>query len=441
MANRDNKRRESFRSRHNLDRQSRAALEMLASFSQVLEIVDIDAVLEFVVQRSRSIFDCDGAAILLLSDEGSWLTPQTSVGLPADFHAQRVPVSPDELLRAYVGEEAAPATRDSVGVALAGGEGMQSTLSAPLLAEGAYLGALQVYSRLPHGFIRDDHALLGALARYAAQAIGNARRHGREQLIKRDLEQAYSELLTTLTELERAQQRLVRTERLRTLGELASSVAHDFNNLLAGILGNAQILLADADEPQRQMLEVIEQAALDGRALVRRLQEFTNKRPAAPPPTLIDIASVVDGALAIARPRWLALSRHGIEIAVRRDVHGALLVMGSAPELREVLINLLVNAIDAMPRGGTLTVRAMPCADAPASTVVLEVADSGIGIAPSLQSAIFEPFFTTKSEEEGSGLGLAISKSIIEHHGGSITVESEVGAGTCFRITLPEAEG
>jgi signal transduction histidine kinase len=438
MANRDNKLRKAFRPRRSLDRHTHAALDILASFSQVLEIVDIDAVLEFVVQRTRAIFASDAAAILLLSDEGGWLAPRATAGLSGGFSAQRVPLSPADMLREHTDDMGAIEADGWGSVALARAEGLQRALSAPLFAEGIYLGALQVYTR-HHSFSRDDHTLLAALARYAAQAIANARRHGSEQLIKRDLEHAYSELLTTLTELERAQQRLLRTERLRTLGELASSVAHDFNNLLTGILGNAQILLAETDGPQRQLLEVIEQAALDGRAMVRRLQDFTNKPTTVAPRALIDIASVIDGALAITRPRWLALARHGIEIAVRRDVRGALLVLGNAPELREVLINLLVNAIDAMPRGGTLCVSAMLTAEGDAPAVVLEVSDSGIGIAPALQSEIFEPFFTTKPVEEGSGLGLAICKSIIEHHGGTIAVESSVGTGARFRITLPEA--
>ena len=448
MINRDDKRRRVLHFRRKLDHRTRHALDMLASFSQILEVVDLDAVLEFVAERSRAIVASDAATIMLLNDAGDSLTPCAMSGLSSAYAAQCVPFNPAAMSHdaTYAMSDLAAEGRGNS--ALMRAEGLESALSAMLFTEGSYIGMLTVYMRRHYSFTPDDHALLAALARYAAQAIANSRRYASEQLIKRDLEHAYSELLTTLTELERAQQRLLRTERLRTLGELASSVAHDFNNLLTGILGNAQILLTDPElsegedvtNPQRQLLEVIEQAALDGRAMVRRLQDYTSQPAAAPVLTLTDLTSVVDGAIAITRPRWLALARNGVEISVRRDVRGTLLVMGNAPELREVLINLLVNALDALPHGGTIWVRAY---SHPGDTtqVVLEVADSGIGIAPALQSNIFEPFFTTKSSDQGSGLGLAICKSLIAHHGGTIEVESAVGAGTCFRIALPEAGG
>ncbi len=149
--------------------------------------------------------------------------------------------------------------------------------------------------------------MLGALGQQAALAISSARRYQHERQLLADLELSYDELQRTFSELQHAQEQLLRTARLRALGELAAGVAHDFNNLLSGILGNAQLLLDEPDPERRHMLGVIEQAALDGAAVVRRIQEFARQREDRTREP-VDLAAVIDSALSITRAHWQDLA-------------------------------------------------------------------------------------------------------------------------------------
>jgi signal transduction histidine kinase len=341
---------------------------------------------------------------------------------------------------------------------------IRSELVLPLRDRFDVLGIIDIQSNRPNAFDRYDLELMTTVAEYTAVAVKNALLYEAEQerrreletlyqterLLVADMEQSYNELLVTLSELELRDQQLRRSERLNVLGELASGVAHDFNNLLVGIMGNAELLLADeADTERRRALSVIEQAAHDGAAIVRRIQEFARQgeRQGAVP---IDLGDVIEGALAITRPRWHNLARRdGRDIVVRRDIHPVPPVLGSAAELRELLINLILNAVDAMPDGGELLVRLSlqhprpgdtpePLASAPMALV--EVRDSGVGISPEQQERVFEIFYSTKPAGKGSGLGLAISRQIIARHGGRLELESALGQGSTFRVLLPLAE-
>jgi signal transduction histidine kinase len=348
---------------------------------------------------------------------------------------------------------------------LPGGESPEtrSVLVVPLIGGAGVIGVIDLQSAEPDAFDRHDLALMTTVAELAATAIDKARLYEaeqarrrelerlyqKEQLLVADMEHSYNELFHTLTELERRDELLRHSERLSALGELASGVAHDFNNLLAGILGNTQLLLMDeGDAERRRMLGVIEQAAQDGAATVRRIQDFARKSERHVQEE-VDLADVIDGALAITRPRWHTLiQREGRSIQVLRQIEAAPIVLGSAAELRELLINLLINAVDAMPQGGILRVRQAvqrQCAEpgaaaADAPMAIIEVRDSGTGIPPELHDRVFESFYSTKPSGKGSGLGLAMCRQIVVRHNGRIELESEVGRGTAFRVLLPIAE-
>ncbi|OAN47288.1 histidine kinase [Chloroflexus islandicus] len=240
-------------------------------------------------------------------------------------------------------------------------------------------------------------------------------------------------------ELQRAREQLIERDRLRALGELSSGVAHDFNNLLASILGHVQLLLAEVDDPRlREGLRAIEIAALDGATTVSRLQGFAQTSRSTPN-SPVDLNQVVTESLALTRPRWRdeAQSR-GIAIDVRTETSPLPIIAGDAAALRELVINLVLNAIDAMPNGGAITVRTAP---APSdilgeAAVMLEIQDTGIGIDPALHEQIFAPFFSTKGSR-GTGMGLALARGIVQQHSGRITLESDLGKGATFRIWLP----
>jgi PAS domain S-box-containing protein len=224
-------------------------------------------------------------------------------------------------------------------------------------------------------------------------------------------------------------------EKMRSLGQLSAGVAHNFNNALAAVLGRTQLLLrVVTDEKQRRSLQVIETAALDAAEIVRRIQTFARSTPPAQFQP-VSLAQLVADAIQLTRTRWEDDARAmGVRYDVRlvADGAGADLVAASASELREVFVNLILNALEAMPRGGAVECRAR----ADGEWLVAEIADTGPGIPPELRARIFEPFFTTKGPQ-GSGLGLAVSYGIIKRHGGTIEVASTDGAGTTFSLRFP----
>ncbi|HMH76548.1 MAG TPA: ATP-binding protein, partial [Candidatus Udaeobacter sp.] len=202
----------------------------------------------------------------------------------------------------------------------------------------------------------------------------------------------------------------------------------------ASILGRSQLLLERIQDVKlRQWLKVIERAALDGARTVRRLQDFTGIRRDQPA-VEVDLNQVVQQVLETTESIWRQDSRRsGVEIQVETDLTEALPpVAGDPAELREAFTNLVLNAVDAMPKGGTLTLRTR-LAD---GQVQVEVADTGTGIPEHVREKIFDPFFTTKGPK-GTGLGLSMAYGILQRHHGRITVESEEGHGTVFRLVFP----
>ena len=243
------------------------------------------------------------------------------------------------------------------------------------------------------------------------------------------------ELSHYIAEQERIREQFSQMEKLSALGELASGVAHDFNNTLAGILGRAQLILRTNDlEKIQRGLNIIIKTAEDGAKTVKRIQDFARQRrdhDFEP----VDIDSILFDVSEITRPRWKDRAEAlNVQIALDLQVRSKAKVMGDESELREVLVNMVFNAVDAMPYGGNLTLAAEDVGD----SVVISVGDTGTGMPPEVTSRVFDPFFTTKGKA-GMGLGLAVSFGIIRRHEGSVEVESEVGTGTRFKISLPKA--
>lgn len=231
-------------------------------------------------------------------------------------------------------------------------------------------------------------------------------------------------------------ERVARADKLRALGQLASGVAHDFNNSLAAILGRAQLLRRQTeDEALVRNLEIIQTAAEDAAATVRRIQTFARKSTAKEF-ELLNVNSLLNDAIEITRTRWQndALLR-GLEYQVTFSASGDHFAYASASELREVFVNLIVNAVDAMPQGGRLEIGC----ERKGNRLYLTFADNGSGMPEDVRQKIFEPFFTTKGAQ-GTGLGLSVSYSIIERHEGSISVTSQINGGTTFSIDLPAVE-
>ncbi|MBN2536843.1 PAS domain-containing sensor histidine kinase [candidate division WOR-3 bacterium] len=228
---------------------------------------------------------------------------------------------------------------------------------------------------------------------------------------------------------ERLQQQLRHSDRLATIGQLSAGIAHELNEPLANILGFAQLVARIPDLPDQARSDVsrIEVAALHAREVIRKLMMFARQAPPRVGP--VDLNELVRDGLLFLEGRC---AKGGVEL-VRELAPGLVEIEADPSQLLQVLINLVVNAVQAMTHGGRLTVRTRQ----EDGTVVLEVADTGTGMSQETLKQVFLPFFTTKDVQEGTGLGLAVVDSIVEGHGGTIGVESKIGVGTTFTVRLP----
>ncbi len=304
--------------------------------------------------------------------------------------------------------------------------GIRTFSGLPVMLGDRLLGVLAISGGGGRVLGEADQALLQALVGQAAVAIQNARLY--EEARAHELEARRA-----LDELKRTQEQLVRMEKLRALGEMASGVAHDFNNVLAVILGRVQLLQRKLEDPTfRRWLSIVEQAALDGAQTVRQIQEFTRVRRDQPTQT-VDLSQAVRDAVEMTRTRWRDESQsRGIEIRLALDLGVVPPVDGQPSELREVLTNLVLNAVDALPHGGDIRIATRLREE----QVEMSVSDTGVGMSDSVRRRIFEPFFSTKGPS-GTGLGLAMVYGVVSRHGGEILVDSTEGVGSTFTVRLP----
>ena len=244
-------------------------------------------------------------------------------------------------------------------------------------------------------------------------------------------------IVRDITAQREVEKQLHQSEKLTALGQLAGGIAHDFNNLLQAILGYAQLMKQSLHDTQfvGRSLNVVEAAAVDGAETVRRIQQFARLRPDGPP-VGVDVNQSVHDAVAMIRPRLEEkIARDNRPLDLRLDLGTIETINGRPAALTELMTNLLLNALDAMPDGGTLTVTTR---GEPGQNVVLTVTDTGVGMPEAVRRRIFEPFFSTKGEG-GSGLGLSMVYAIVRRHGGDIRVDSEPGRGAMFTLTFPVA--
>ena len=236
--------------------------------------------------------------------------------------------------------------------------------------------------------------------------------------------------------LESTRLQLVRSERLRAMGELATGVAHNFNNLLSGILGHTQMLLSKSlDAATSERLQIIEKLVLDGGEVVKRIQEFTRIRTTKDF-SAVNIKDIINDVVRMTESKWSGESNiPKITLRVNTDSMEIPIVEGNASELREVFIDILFNAVDAMPKGGELTIQAK----SGGKSVFVTFFDTGEGMSEETKKRVFDPFFTTKGSK-GTGLGMSVAYGIISRHNGQIIIDSELGVGTAVTVQLPVSE-
>jgi signal transduction histidine kinase len=263
----------------------------------------------------------------------------------------------------------------------------------------------------------------------------------RREQAEKDLREVNRELEKALVELKATQQQVIQQERLSALGQMAAGIAHDFNNTLMPILGFADVLLQneamlDDKAETRRCLEMLRTSAKDASSVVSRLREFYRPADSDEEFPIVDLARLVEQAVALTEPKWRGLTQaRGITVDVQTDFKAYAIVAGDESALREVLTNLLFNAVDAMPQGGRVSLET----SIENERAVLRVVDTGTGMTETVRHRCLEPFFSTKGEH-GTGLGLSMVYGIVERHRGQLEIESAVGKGTTFIIRLPLAQ-
>jgi len=307
--------------------------------------------------------------------------------------------------------------------------GFRSAAAIPLLVDGKLFGTL-VVSRLAESFTASECEFLHTLSEHVALAAHQAQLHAA-------LENAYNELRQT-------QQTVMQQERLRALGQMASGIAHDINNALSPIVGFADLLVRGETHltpSGKKYLNYIKTAGEDITHIVARLRDFYRQRDTSETLQSLNLNDLSRQVIDMTRPRWRDIPQsRGVMIEMRTDFDANLATLvGIESEVREALTNLIMNAVDAIPSGGVITVRTRVGAQGSSDTpthVLLEVGDTGTGMDEETRRRCLEPFFSTKGKR-GTGLGLPMVFGVMERHGGQIDIESEVGKGTYVKLIFP----
>jgi signal transduction histidine kinase/CheY-like chemotaxis protein len=318
-------------------------------------------------------------------------------------------------------------TRFSFPQRLAAG-GLRSVVFAPLQMESQTFGILMAARRQPNGFSSADCEFLRQVSEHAALATHQA--------------QLYTALQGAFDDLRQTQQAVMQQERLRALGQMASGIAHDINNAISPISLYTESLLET--EPNlsaraRDYLQTIQRSTDDVAHTVTRMREFSRQREPQLTTSAVQINILVQQVIDLSRARWSNMPQErGVVIHMVTELAPnppSFLAVES--EIREALVNLIFNAADAMPDGGTLTLRTkVPPDSATQRRIAVEVCDTGVGMSEETRRHCLDPFFTTKGER-GTGLGLAMVYGIVQRHGGDIEIESAPGQGTTFRLLFP----
>ena len=418
----------------------RAQNERMRLLHQITRAVgerqDLPSIYQVVIRTLEDQMPVDFACVCLY-DKAANDVMIASVGLRSAELAmelalteqQHVNIGDDCVARAVLGEmihEPDTSLVDSPFPKRLAKGGLRAMVAVPMLIEGVVFGVLVTARHAPNSFSSGECEFLKHLSEHVAAAAQHA--------------QLYAQLQVAYQDLRNTQAVAMQQERLRALGQMASGIAHDINNAISPVSLYTESLLArekGLSEAGRGQLQVIQRAIGDVAQTVARMREFY--RPRAPQLVLerVKLNELVQQVVDLTRVRWSDMpQQRGVTIALKLELANPLPnVMGADSEIREALTNIVFNAVDAMPDGGTMTLRTRP--EEPAR-VVVEVTDTGNGMDEDSRRRCLEPFFTTKGER-GTGLGLAMVYGMVQRHSGDIAIESELGKGTTVRLTFAAA--
>jgi signal transduction histidine kinase/CHASE3 domain sensor protein/CheY-like chemotaxis protein len=311
------------------------------------------------------------------------------------------------------------------------GAGLCSLVAAPLLVESKVFGVVVCARREAQAFNSGECEFIRQVSEHLALASHQA--------------QLYEALLQSYEDLRQTQQAVMQQERLRALGQMASGIAHDINNAISPVALYTETLLEKEEQLSqraRDYLETIQRAVGDVAQTVTRMGEFYRRREPNSPQRAVNLNALVQQTFDLTRARWSDMAQErGVDIEVRKDLAPDLPpVMATESEIREALTNLVFNAVDAMPLGGTIMVRTGVSGGAGRKVVRLEVTDTGVGMDEETRRRCLEPFFTTKGER-GTGLGLAMVYGTMQRHGADIEIDSAPGKGTTVRLQFAASSG
>ena len=400
-----------------LDREARRRLRetegLLAVMQALGASLDRDELARRTTRELGVLLEAETVAFLALARATGALTLHMGWGAPGGFEDRDIVLTPDEI-DALHREGTVPKALCS-----------PSQVCVPVGTAERCFGTLVVCWRPGSSEPTEEgERLARGVAKQLALALENAR--------------LYHETQEALAEVERAQERLVQSHTLRALGEMAAGTAHHLNNLLAVVLGRLQ-LMRRRIEPSASVvpaMDIIERTLADAASVVRRMQRFARTNSVDEESEAVDLQRIAHEARDMTEtPCVDALQARGIPVLVRVEAEPVPLVRASAAALRETVTNLILNAFDAMPRGGVITLRTFQ----QAGGVCLSVADTGTGMSGEVKRRALEPFFTTKGPK-GTGLGLSVAYGLMRRHGGELGIESTEGSGTTVTLRLPPLE-
>lgn len=392
-------------------------------------LVELKELLEKIIHLVMEITKADYGFIMLVDDESGELIPQASSKREGVPELDTIPVSEtitNRVLESGKSVITSDATADlgfkeSKSVLV---QEVRSAMCSPIKSKARILGIMYVDTKSSsQGFVKEDLELLTAICNQAAMAIDNAK--------------LFDNLKKANLELKERQAQLIETEKLSALGQLASGVAHEINNPLATIMGYADLMLkkfsdgklkADDVAKYSKYLKIVEDEARRCQKVTQNLLQFSRRKKIEVSP--IDINDTIEAALAVAQYH----NRNKLTKITKRFSPDLLKITADGDKLQQVFLNIVINAMDSMEDGGTLTITTKSRGS---RWVEAKFKDTGCGIPEDKLDEIFDPLYTTKEEGRGTGLGLSISQEIIKQHNGTIDVKSTVGKGTVFSVVLP----
>jgi PAS domain S-box-containing protein len=423
------------------DERQREQLERMKLLDQTTRAIgerqDLLSVYRVVLRSVEDALAMDLAMACTREDDGRFLTV-TCVGahsVPlagrlALFEQSRIAISQDELARCLDGElvyEPDVSASTSRFLERLTRAGLRSVVVTPLIIDSRVTGLMLWARCAARSFSSNDCEFLRQVTQHVALAAHQAR--------------LYDSLQRAYEELRESQQSVLQQERLRALGQMASGIAHDINNALSPAAVYAQSLLEDdtaLSARAREQLVIIQRAIEDVANTVARMREFYRMRAPQLRHEAVDANRLLVQVAELTRARWSDMPQErGIVIKLETELEDELPpITGADGEIRDAVTNLILNAVDAMPEGGSLKLRSFY--DEHAKRICLEVRDTGSGMSEKVRARCLEPFYTTKGER-GTGLGLAMVYGMVQRHNGELQIESQPGSGTSMRLMFPGA--